>query len=312
MLRFTKMHGAGNDYVFIDGREESKDWPAVSVAMSDRHTGIGADGIILALPSDRAHLRMQMFNADGSEGKMCGNGIRCLVDFALQRDFFPADTSPVVVDTLAGERRVTPIFDGPTITRALVEMGEPLFSAKDVPVDVPGVDTVMDYRIDVAGQVFHVSCVSMGNPHAVAFVDTPVAEVPLHEIGPQVEHLPMFPERVNFEVVNVIDRETVTARVWERGSGLTMACGTGACAVVAVGRVKGLTGDEVTVGLPGGDLVIRWPGSGQLVMGGTGRGGVRGRVARLRTPRRWHRGLAGAFGSRRLTLTAAKALGPYS
>ena len=262
------MHGAGNDYVFIDGRSQSRDWPALAVSMSDRHTGVGSDGIILALPSKRGHVRMQMFNADGSEGKMCGNGIRCLVDFAIRRDFFPADTSPVVVETLAGERPVRPMWDGDRMSRATVEMGEPLFTAKDVPVDVSGADTVMDYRIDVAGQVFHVSCVSMGNPHAVAFVDTPVAEVPLHDIGPLVERLPMFPERVNFEVVNVIDRGTVQARVWERGSGLTMACGTGACAVAAVGRVKGITGDEVAVNLPGGELTIRWPGRGQLILEG--------------------------------------------
>ena len=154
------------------------------------------------------------------------------------------------------------------MSRAKVEMGVPVFEAKDVPVDIPGADTVMDYRIDAAGQVFHISCVSMGNPHAVAFVETPVEDVPLHEIGPQVEHLPMFPERVNFEVANVIDRGTVQARVWERGSGLTMACGTGACAVAAIGRVRGITDDEVGVSLPGGELVIRWPGTGQLMLEG--------------------------------------------
>ena len=262
------MHGAGNDYLFIDGREQSRDWSTLAVEMSDRHKGVGADGIILAFPSEKADLRMLMFNADGSEGKMCGNGIRCLVDFASKHGIVAASAAPVLVETAAGPRRVTPILENGRMVRASVEMEQPLFKATDVPVSVPGSETVTDYPISIDGYDFKISCVSMGNPHAVAFIDTPVDELKLHEIGPQVEHLPMFPERVNFEVVNVVDATRVTARVWERGSGLTEACGTGACAIVAVGRLKGILGDEVEVGLPGGDLKITWPGEGDVIMEG--------------------------------------------
>ena len=267
-MRFTKMHGAGNDYVFIDGRGLSEDWPSLSVAMSDRHTGIGSDGIILALPSEHADLRMEMFNADGSEGKMCGNGIRCLVDFAMRKSFFAESTSTVVVETASGDRRVTPIMENGRMVRAAVDMGEPVFEAGRVPVDIPGLEKVVDYPIAVNGRSLSISCVSMGNPHAVAFVEEPVDEFPLHEIGPQVETMAIFPERVNFEIVNIDHASHVIARVWERGSGLTMACGTGACAVAAIGRSKGLTADNVAVTLPGGDLAIRWPGYGEVVMEG--------------------------------------------
>ena len=262
------MHGAGNDYVYIDARDQSRDWPALSVAMSDRHRGVGADGIILAMESDDAHLRMRMFNADGSEGEMCGNGIRCLVAFALTRDIVPCSTSPVVVETLRGNLPVTPLWEDGRVVRATVGMGEPILAAEDVPVLAPGHDTLMDYPLQVDGHTFEISCTSMGNPHAVAFIDTPVDDLPLWQIGPLVENHPMFPNRVNFEVVNVIDDSHVKARVWERGSGQTEACGSGACAIGVIGRLKGLVGDEVDVSLPGGDLNVRWPGAGDVILEG--------------------------------------------
>ena len=267
-MRFTKMHGAGNDYVYIDARGQHRDWSALAVAISDRHLGVGSDGIILALPSNRTHLRMRMFNADGSEGEMCGNGIRCLVAYALTRGIVPAGTTPVVVETLAGDVEVTPLWDGRRVVRATVAMGEPRFAVQDVPMNAPGRETLIDYPLEVLGKTFKISCVSMGNPHAVAFVDVPVDQVPLHQLGPLVENHDMFPHRVNFEIANVIDSGHVRARVWERGSGLTMACGTGACAVAAVGRLVGLTGDVVTVSLPGGDLIVRWSGKGPVILEG--------------------------------------------
>ena len=267
-MKFTKMHGAGNDYVFVDARDQDEDWPALSVAMSDRHTGVGSDGLILARPSDRVDMRMTMFNADGSEGRMCGNGIRCLVAFAISKGILPSDTSPVTVETRSGDRVVKPLWQNGTMARAIVGMGEPALAVEDVPVIAPGRDTLMDYPLVVEGQTFEISCVSMGNPHAVAFLDTPVDDMKLHEIGPLVERHPMFPEQVNFEIVNVLDGGHVRARVWERGSGLTMACGTGACAVAVIARIKGLTEDEATVSLPGGDLIISWPGEGEVVMEG--------------------------------------------
>ena len=262
------MHGAGNDYVYIDATSLERDWAGLAVAMSDRHRGVGSDGIILALPSDRAHMRMRMFNADGSEGEMCGNGIRCLVAYGLTRGLAPSDTSPVVVETLAGDLEVTPIWRDGRVVMAVVGMGEPRLAVEEVPVSAPGYDTLIDFPLTVGGQTFEIGCVSMGNPHAVAFVDTPVDEVPLDVLGPLVESHPMFPQRVNFEIVNVIDSHTVKVRVWERGSGQTMACGTGACAVAVIGRLKGLTGDSLNVRLPGGDLLVRWPGRGQVYLEG--------------------------------------------
>lgn len=267
-MQFTKMHGAGNDYVYVDARSKDKDWPALSVAMSDRHRGIGSDGLILAQESDRADLRMSMYNADGSEGKMCGNGIRCLVAFAMKNGIVPAESSTVTVETLSGNLTVTPTVEEGRVTRAVVGMGAPRFAVDQVPVIAPGHDTLVDYPLSVGGGIFSISCVSMGNPHAVAFINTPVDEVQLHDLGPEVEHNPMFPERVNFEIVNILDRSHVEVRVWERGSGLTMACGTGACAVVAVGRQNGLLDDDVIVSLPGGELEVHWPRTGEVILEG--------------------------------------------
>ncbi len=267
-MKFTKMHGAGNDYVYIDARVEDRDWPALSVAMSDRHTGVGSDGIILAWESDKADIKMRMFNADGSEGEMCGNGIRCLVRFAMERGIVPAGASPISVDTLAGVKQVTPLWEGGKMARAKVGMGEPLLRAEDIPVIAPGHEVVVDYPLQIDGRTFSISCVSMGNPHAVAFVDEPVAEVPLHELGPMVEHHAMFPRRVNFEIVNVVDRRRLEARVWERGSGLTMACGSGASALAVVARLHDYIDDEVAVGLPGGELIVRWDGHGPVELEG--------------------------------------------
>ena len=267
-MKFTKMHGAGNDYVYIDARVEDRDWPVLSVAMSDRHTGVGSDGIILAGESDRADIKMTMFNADGSEGEMCGNGIRCLVLFAMERGIVPAGVSTVSVDTLAGVKQVTPLWEDGKMARAKVGMGEPLLRAEDIPVIAPGHEVVVDHPLQVDGRTFSISCVSMGNPHAVAFVDEPVAEVPLHELGPMVEHHAMFPRRVNFEIVNVVDRRRLEARVWERGSGLTMACGSGASALAVVARLHDYIDDEVVVGLPGGELIVRWDGHGPVELEG--------------------------------------------
>ena len=269
-MKFTKMHGAGNDYVYIDAREQERDWPALSVAMSDRHLGIGSDGLILALPSDKADLRMRMFNADGSEGEMCGNGIRCLVRFAFDNGIVDAEKSPVRVETMAGVLDVTPLGDdGDGMTAARVLMGAPRLIPAEIPVAIVGMDVVIDQPLEVAGREFRMTCVSMGNPHAVVFMDEPVDDFPLTEIGPMVEHHPLFPARVNFEIVNVLDGgKTLKTRVWERGSGITMACGTGACAVQVAARLNGLAGDRATIALPGGDLTVEWPGEGEVIMEG--------------------------------------------
>ncbi len=267
-MKFTKMHGAGNDYLYIDARSQSREWPALSVAMSNRHTGVGSDGIILILPSDKADLRMRMFNADGSEGEMCGNGIRCFVRYALDRSIVPTDKTPVSVETLAGVLEVTPIWENGVMSRARVGMGEPILRPEDIPVDLPGRELVMDHPLRVDGHSFDLTFVSMGNPHAVAFIDGPVDDVRLADIGPLIEHHPLFPKRINFEICNVLDSSRIKTRVWERGSGITMACGTGACAVAVAARLHGYVGDESTIELPGGALKILWPGEGEVVMEG--------------------------------------------
>ena len=267
-MKFTKMHGAGNDYVFVDGRDGDRDWPALSVAMSDRHLGVGSDGVIVLQSADDADIRMSMFNADGSQGEMCGNGIRCFVRFAIDNGAVSADRSTITVKTLAGVLEVSPGWKDGELTHASVSMGEPILEPADVPVLAPGPGPVLHHPLSVGGRTFDLAFVSMGNPHAVAFIDEPVDDVPLHEIGPLVEHDPIFPNRVNFEIVNVLGDSALAARVWERGSGLTQACGTGACAIAVAARLRGLTGDAVAVTLPGGDLTVRWPGHGEVILNG--------------------------------------------
>ena len=273
-MKFTKMQGAGNDYIFIDARSIEADWPAVSRAMSDRHFGVGADGIILILPSDIAHLKMRMFNADGSEGEMCGNGIRCFTKYAIEWGIAEPDRVGLQVETLAGIRTVTPVMEDSKVVGAKVAMGAPQLEPDEVPV-VLGVgpldkvgNAVVNYSLEIDGASLKLSFVSMGNPHAVAFMERPVGEFPLHTIGPQVEHHPMFPRRVNFEVVNVAGDGKLKARVWERGSGETMACGTGACAIAVASRLLGLTQGIVDITLPGGTLKINWDGEGEVYLEG--------------------------------------------
>ncbi|MCE2466073.1 MAG: diaminopimelate epimerase [Dehalococcoidia bacterium] len=273
-MKFTKMHGAGNDYIYIDARQMDEDWPALSRAMSNRHFGIGGDGIILVLDSDMADLRMRMFNADGSEGEMCGNGIRCFAKYAIERNIARPGESGLSVETLAGIRTIVPRMEGESVVSARVAMGEPRFDPAEVPVVLERAPertigaAVLNYPVDIDGSHLNLSFVSMGNPHAVAFIDQSVEEYHLHNIGPQVEHHPMFPRRVNFEIVNLIDPGHAKVRVWERGSGETMACGSGASAVAAIARLMGKGGDRIDITLPGGTLSIEWDGAGEVFMEG--------------------------------------------
>ena len=273
-IEFTKMEGCGNDYIYVDARGMDADWPALSVAMSDRHFGIGSDGLILIMDSDMAALKMRMFNADGSEGEMCGNGIRCFTKFAIERDIAFPTNGGLTVETLGGVRTVKPRKVNGLVTHARVAMGAPTLTPKDVPVVIrPSKgrnigDAVADYPLNIDGVDLSLTFVSMGNPHAVAFIDTPVEEFPLHEIGPKVEHHPIFPNRVNFEIVNRISRNQLNARVWERGSGETMACGSGACAMMVAAELHGFVGSNVDITLPGGTLTIDWDGRGEVFLEG--------------------------------------------
>ena len=275
-MKFTKMHGAGNDYLYIDARDHddfSTDWSQLSRSMSDRHCGVGSDGIILIEDSGIADLKMRMFNADGSESEMCGNGIRCFAKYAIDRGLATPGADGIEVETLAGIRTVVPIYDGDRITGARVAMGEPLLEPGAVPVILDPASgypkgPVTGYPLAVDSLELSLSFVSMGNPHAITFIDQPVGEFPLHTIGPMVEHHSIFPNRVNFETVNITGPGAMTARVWERGSGETMACGTGACAIAVAARLLGIADGRVDITLPGGTLSIDWDGEGEVYLEG--------------------------------------------
>ncbi|MCH8894419.1 MAG: diaminopimelate epimerase, partial [Chloroflexi bacterium] len=272
-MKFTKMHGAGNDYVYVDARSESRDWPELARRMSDRHFGVGGDGLILIKDSDVADLKMSMFNADGSEAEMCGNGIRCFAKYAIDRGIVSASAASVSVETLAGIRHVVPITEDGRITGARVSMGTPIFNPNDVPVKLEpageyGAGPVLNYAFQMDEYDLPLTFVSMGNPHAVTFMDTPVAEFPLHTVGPKVEHHSIFPNRVNFEIVNVDGPAHLTARVWERGSGETLACGTGACGIAVAAMLCGHSEKTVDITLPGGTLKVDWDGQGEVFLEG--------------------------------------------
>ena len=267
------MQGAGNDYIYLDARGLDEDWPSLSRAMSDRHFGVGGDGIILILDSDIADLKMRMFNADGSEGEMCGNGIRCFAKYAIERQIVAPDANGLKVDTLSGLRTVVPTYEGRRVTGGRVAMGPPKLNAEDIPVRLDpsvggGRGPILKYPIQPGDFRLYLTFVSMGNPHAVTFIDQPVEEFPLRNIGPLIEGHPMFPERVNFEIVNLVDEAHLNARVWERGSGETMACGTGACAVAVAARLLGMISGPVDITLPGGTLNIEWDGEGEVYLEG--------------------------------------------
>ena len=272
-MKFTKMHGAGNDYVYVDARSENRDWNELSRQMSDRHFGVGSDGLILIKDSDVADLKMSMFNADGSEAEMCGNGIRCFVKYAVDRGIVSDSSTSVSVETLAGIRRVAPIAENGEVVAARVSMGNPILTPTDVPVKLEsageyGSGPLLGYPFQMDGHDLPLSFVSMGNPHAVTFIDTPVAEFPLHTVGPKMEHHSIFPNRVNFEIVNIDSLDHLTARVWERGSGETMACGTGACGIAVASILGGHTGNAVDITLPGGTLTVNWDGEGEVFLEG--------------------------------------------
>jgi diaminopimelate epimerase len=255
-MRFTKMHGLGNDYVYVDCfSEKVADARKLAVAVSDRHFGIGADGLILILPSAQGDVRMQMFNADGSEAQMCGNGVRCVAKYAYDHGL--AKANPMRVETAAGIKKIDLSFgaDGAVAT-ATVDMGVPVLDPAAIPVTIRQARAV-DVTLKTSTRALQMTCVSMGNPHAVFFVDD-VAAVPLAALGPEIENHPVFPQRVNVHFVQVHSRREVTMRTWERGSGITLACGTGASAVCVAGVQTGRTDRQLLAHLPGGDLRLQW------------------------------------------------------
>ena len=254
-MKFTKMHGCGNDYVYVNCFEETVNDPAaVARFVSDRHYGIGSDGLILICPSEIADFRMAMYNLDGSEGKMCGNGVRCIAKYVY--DHHLTDKTQISLETLGGIKYLDLNIKDGKVETVKVDMGEPILKPEEIPVKLSK-DVVIDEPVEVDGKVWNMTCISMGNPHAVVFVDD-TKSLDLEAMGPSFENHAIFPEQVNTEFVHVIDRKTVDMRVWERGSGETFACGTGACATAFACILNGKTDDQVLVHLVGGDLLIEY------------------------------------------------------
>lgn len=254
-MKFTKMHGLGNDYVYVNCFEEKIDNPpAVARFVSDRHFGIGSDGLIMINPSKTADFEMEMYNADGSRGEMCGNGIRCVAKYVY--DYGLTDKTQISVETLGGIKYLDLTVEDGEVSLVKVDMGKPELEADLIPI-ISEREQVIDEPIEVDGKEYHMTGVSMGNPHAVIYVDD-VKGLDLEKIGPKFENHERFPKRINTEFVHCIDRQTVEMRVWERGSGETLACGTGACAVAVSSILNNLTDTQVTVKLLGGDLQIEW------------------------------------------------------
>lgn len=255
-MKFSKMHGIGNDYIYFDcTKREIKDPEKLAVKLSDRHKGVGGDGIILILNSDKADFRMRMFNSDGSEGKMCGNGTRCIAKYVFDRKL--TNKTQFTLETLGGIKHITVFAENGKAKTVSVDMGEAVFSSKDVPF-ICERETAIDYPLETDNGIFNITAVSMGNPHAVIFTETPVRSLDTEKLGRPIECNKLFPERTNVEFINVLSETELDMRVWERGSGETLACGTGACASVAAACANGYCkkNTEVCVHLLGGDLFI--------------------------------------------------------
>ena len=268
-MNFTKMHGIGNDYVYVNCFEENIENPAqLAKIVSDRHFGIGSDGLILVCPSDVADVKMRMFNADGSESQMCGNGIRCVAKFTYDRNLakgagvfaVPGKGSfekSLRVETGRGVLTLGLIVgENDKVEKVCVNMGQPILKPEDIPVRLRG-DKIVDEKVEIQGQKLKITCVSMGNPHAVFFCDD-VAGIDLEQVGPVIENYPLFPQRVNVHFVKVESKKEITMRTWERGSGITLACGTGACACAVAASLTKRCGREILAHLPGGDLELFW------------------------------------------------------
>lgn len=263
-MKFTKMHGCGNDYVYVDcTKEVIPDIEATAIRVSDRHFGIGSDGLILIKSSEVADFEMDMYNADGSRGKMCGNGIRCVAKYVYDHGL--TNKTEITVDTQAGIKTLQlTVCDG-KVSKVCVDMGEPILIPQEIPVKASVLGLADDRREAIVAQPFtianssyDITCVSMGNPHCITFIDEDVRSFPLESIGPLFEKHELFPEGVNTEFVNIIDKEHLRMRVWERGSGETLACGTGACAVAVASYLNGFTGRNVDIELMGGHLEIAY------------------------------------------------------
>jgi len=274
-MKFTKLQATGNDFIFVDARDMEWDWAKLARDMCHRNFGVGADGLILVTASNTASLKMRLFNPDGSEAEISGNGLRCFAKYVIDRQIAPGPN--LTVETMAGIRTIEAAISQGKVSRAKVNMGTPRFRAEDIPVLINkpqksrgevDIISILDYPLSLGRRKLSLSFVSMGNPHAVSFSPQPVADFPLSEIGPLVENHPMFPERMNFEIARILNRNKIEARVWERGAGETLSCGSGACAIATIARIKGYISDEVDIKLPGGNLTLYWNGAGEVYLSG--------------------------------------------
>lgn len=272
-MEFIKYQATGNDFVLIDASHaDNTDWAGLAKTMCDRHFGIGADGILLVLPSKKADYRMRIFNPDGSEAEVCGNGLRCFTRYVVEKKGKPGKSN-ITIETLAGVKEALLSLEKGLVKSVQLSMGQPSFKLSDMPALLPdfkGRKPVIDYPLKVGNINLHLTFISMGNPHVVHFLKKGenVDKFNLGEIGQKVENHSIFPRRTNFEVVQIINRRTLKARVWERGAGDTMSCGSGACAIAVAARLHGLIDNEVDIKLPGGVLKLSWDGKGEVFMGG--------------------------------------------
>ncbi|MBS6314628.1 diaminopimelate epimerase [Porcipelethomonas ammoniilytica] len=266
-MKFTKMHGIGNDYIYVNCFEEKVDNPEkVSIYVSDRRKGIGSDGLVLIMPSDKADFRMRIFNADGSEAMMCGNATRCIGKYVYDKGL--TDKTEITLETNSGIKYLTLFPENGKVEFVEVDMGKAILTPKDIPVNSDK-ERFISEPVEVDGKEYKITCVSMGNPHAIVYMDD-IKDLELEKIGPSFENHKLFPDRINTEFIEVIDSHTLNMRVWERGSGETFACGTGACASVVASVLNGYCNhdEEVTVHLRGGDLKITWNSDGTVIMKG--------------------------------------------
>jgi diaminopimelate epimerase len=273
-MNFTKLQSAGNDFILVETGERRRDWPRTAAAICHRHYGIGADGLLLLGKSSTADLGMRIFNADGLEAEACGNGIRCLLRYAVVKGLIEKGKDKVTVETVAGMRTARLRWEKGRIARIQVAMGKPRFAAAEIPLavapdrDKVDINIIADYPLTVDDSDLKLAFVSMGNPHAVYFWNYPVEDFPLGRLGPDVERHQLFPSRINFEVAHVISRREIEVRVWERGVGETLACGTGACAVAVAAQLLGYVDKQVDIKQPGGTLVVEWDGEGEVFLSG--------------------------------------------
>jgi len=273
-MNFTKMQGAGNDFVLVETSEINPDWAQMAVAMCDRHFGIGADGLLALLPSKLADFQMRMFNPDGSEAEACGNGLRCLVKYVIEMGLAKSEAQEISVETIAGIRKAKIYRAEDKPVKIQVSMGEPKFGATDIPVVIePEAGNLVDIKmlscqLSVGDRKLLLHFISMGNPHAIYFGQDPVADFPLPQLGLAVEQHKMFPNRVNFEVAHIINRQQIEARIWERGAGETLACGSGACAVAVAAQILGYVDNKVAIKLSGGTLEVEWNKGEEVLLSG--------------------------------------------